>query len=97
MVQYGDSTAYFSRIGDRHLKYSGNLRSARVSLGWRLNMTVCAQGAGCSERVRVLRYTVSKQYGNESDARGGARGECVRVQTFRASTLRLSCTSALFQ
>jgi len=27
MVQYGDSTVYFSRIGDRHLRYLGNLRS----------------------------------------------------------------------
>ena len=26
MVQYGDSTVYFSRIGDRHLWYPGNLR-----------------------------------------------------------------------
>jgi len=27
MVQYGDSTVYYSRIGDRHLRYPGKLRS----------------------------------------------------------------------
>jgi len=29
MVQYGDSTVYFSRIGDLHLKYPVKLRSPR--------------------------------------------------------------------
>ena len=27
MVQYGDSTVYYSRIGNRHLRYPGKLRS----------------------------------------------------------------------
>ena len=27
MVQHGDSTVYFSRIGDRHLRHPGKLRS----------------------------------------------------------------------
>ena len=27
MIQHGDSTIYYSRIGDRHLRYSGTLRS----------------------------------------------------------------------
>jgi len=30
MVQYGDSTVYFSRIGDRHLRYPRKLRSFNV-------------------------------------------------------------------
>jgi hypothetical protein len=34
MVQYGDSTVYFSRIVDRHLTYPGKLRS-------------CCQGPWC--------------------------------------------------
>jgi len=28
MVQHGDSTVCFSRIGDRHLRYPGKLRRA---------------------------------------------------------------------
>jgi len=38
MVQYGDSTVYFSRIGDRHLRYPGKLRRPRKALlrGWKL-------------------------------------------------------------
>ena len=32
MVQYGDSTVYYSRIGDRHLTYPGKLRSECLSM-----------------------------------------------------------------
>jgi len=31
MVQYSDSTVYFSRIGDRHLRYPGKLRRSHTS------------------------------------------------------------------
>jgi hypothetical protein len=30
MAQYGDSTAYYRRIGDRHLVYPGKLRSMYI-------------------------------------------------------------------
>jgi len=39
MVQYGDSTVYFSTIGDRHLRYPGKnaktLLSGRTAASWR--------------------------------------------------------------
>jgi hypothetical protein len=31
MVKYGDSTVYYSRIGDCHLRYPGKLRRADVA------------------------------------------------------------------
>jgi len=36
IVLYGDSTVYYSRIGDRHLRYPGKLRRAGPSARWEL-------------------------------------------------------------
>jgi hypothetical protein len=52
MVQYGDSTFYYSRIGDRHLRYPGNLRSSNPCLLSSTEPDNVASNAG-----QALRYS----------------------------------------
>jgi len=86
MVQYGDSTVYFSRLGDRHLRYPGKLRSPAPGHGGAHG----AHGGALVHGGRVV--VVLRVPGPRAPWEGrvtGGRGEC-RVPPYTRESISLS-------